>query len=293
MTALTGIVHPRWVRARMVAGYGAALAMLPYLIIKVFWTLAGLRGGGLHDGTWSELDWVALNGLTVVMAGTAVVLGLALAQGWGLRVPGWLVVLPAWIGTGFLVPLIPVMPVLLLLGGGGDDPADAVLPAWEVALVSVSFAGFGLGVAVAFPLYVRHRWPYAFTGRIPQRAVTNLVAAVAGVLGLIQAYWALGGTVGLDRAALGGRDAQWHLLTGNSGLWALLGAWALWTATGQGARLLVWVASGMLFAWGSWKAVFAYAVTTPEAPWALAVVNHFGALAGALAVVLMLTARRG
>ena len=279
-------------RAGHVAGCGAALAMTPYFVIKVVWTVDGLRGGGLHDGAWSRLDWAALNGLTVIMAGTAIVVGLALALPWGLRVPGWLVTLPAWVGTGFLVPMIPILPVLVLTGGGDDGGPAPAMPAWEAALVSVSFAGFGLGVAVAFPLYVRRRWPYAATGRPPHPAAAGLAVAVAGVLGLVQLYWALGGTAGLDPAALGGRDTQWHVLTGNSGAWALTGAAALWAVTVRGggavARLLVWVASGMAFAWGSWKTVLAYAVTTPETPWALAVVNHFGALAGAVMLLLLL-----
>ncbi|MFG1869537.1 hypothetical protein [Micromonospora arborensis] len=285
--------------------------MVPYFVVKVVWTVDGLRGGGLHDGAWSKLDWTALNGLTVAMAGAAILLGLALGQRWGLRIPGWLILLPAWIGTGFLVPMIPILPVLLLTAGGGDPAADVVVPAWEVALVSVSFAGFGLGVAVAVPLYVWRRWPYAFTGGPPtdpaairttgavERTVASLAATVSVALGLPQLYWALGGTFGLDQGALDRRDAQWHVLTGNSGVWALFAAWGLWTMTrrraGAGFRtpmLLTWVASGSLFAWGSWKATFAYAVTSsfpsPEPPVTLAVENHFGALAGSVAVVALL-----
>ncbi|MEV1319822.1 hypothetical protein AB0J14_27505 [Micromonospora arborensis] len=290
--------------------------MVPYFVVKVIWTLDGLRGGGLHDGAWSKLDWAALNGLTVAMAGAAILLGLALGQRWGLRIPGWLILLPAWIGTGFLVPMIPILPALLLTAGGGDPAADPVVPGWEIALVSVSFAGFGLGAAIAVPLYVWQRWPHACTGRTPtdpaalrttgavELTVANLAAALSVVLGLPQLYWALGGTFGLDQAALDHRDAQWHILTGNSGLWALIAAWGVWTVTrrraGTGVRmpmLLTWVASGSLFAWGSWKAIFAYAVTSsfpsPEPPVTLAVENHFGALAGTMAVVaLLLVAER-
>ncbi|WP_433320189.1 hypothetical protein ACQP0U_15785 [Micromonospora sp. CA-269861] len=285
--------------------------MVPYFVVKVIWTLDGLRGGGLHDGAWSKLDWTALNGLTVAMAGAAILLGLALGQRWGMRIPGWLILLPAWIGTGFLVPMIPILPALLLTTGGGDTAADVVVPAWEVALVSVSFAGFGLGMAVAVPLYVWQRWPHALTGRTPtdqavvrtsgavERAVANLAAAVSVALGLPQLYWGLGGSLGLDQGALDHRDAQWHVLTVNSGLWALIAAWGVWTISRQRAgasvrtpMLLTWVASGCLFAWGSWKAIFTYAVTSsfpsPEAPVTLAVENHFGALAGAMAVVVLL-----
>lgn len=312
VTARSGVAGPWWTKARRVAGYGAALAMLPYFIVKIFWTLEGLRGRGLHDGAWSELNWTAVNGLTVGMAGVAILLGLALGQRWGVRIPGWVVLLPAWISTGFLVPMIPILPLLLLTSGGGDTTADQVVPAWEIALLSASFAGFGLGVAVAAPLYFWQRWPHAFRHRTAAdpavvsttwptaRTVAKLAMAVSVALGLSQLYRALGGSFGLDQAALDHRDAQWHILTGNSGLWALIGAWGIWTVTrqrsGAGLRtsmLLTWVASGGLFAWGTWKAVFTYAVTSsipsPEPPLTLAVENHFGAIAGMMLLLVLLT----
>lgn len=312
MTVTVGVTEPRWVRTRRIAGYGAAFAMVPYFVIKIFWTVDGLRGGGLHDGAWSRLDWSVINGLTVGMAGAAILLGLALGQGWGMRIPAWMLLGPAWIGAGLLVPMVPVVPALLAVVPGAEStPGEPTLPAWELALLPLSFAGFGLGVAIAFPLYVSHRWPDAFTGGAPaasatralQRTVAMFGAAVAVGIGLPQVYWAFGGTVGLNQAALDSRDAQWHLLTGNSGLWALIAAWGVWTVTHRGdagsriSLLVTWVASGFLFAWGSWKATFAFAVVTefppPEPLWILAGINHFSPLAGLaiLLVVLMTTAR--
>ncbi|MDI6104625.1 hypothetical protein QLQ12_39145 [Actinoplanes sp. NEAU-A12] len=313
MTVTIGLTEPRWAGARRIAGYGAAVAMVPYLVVKIVWTIDGLRGGGLRDGAWSRLDWSLINGLTVGMAGAAILLGLALCQEWGMRIPGWALLGPAWIGAGFLVPMVPVLPALLAVTPAVEaTPVTPVLPAWEPALLSLSFAGFGLGVAIAFPLYVRHRWPDAFTGLVPaagatravQRTVATFAVTVTAGIGLPQVYWALGGTAGLNQATLGNRDGQWHLLTGNSGLWALIAAWGVWAVTHRSATagqriplVLSWVASGFLFAWGTWKAIFAFAVVPefppPEPLWSLAAVNHFGALAGLaiLLVVLTTTAR--
>jgi hypothetical protein len=290
-------------RVRRFAGYWAATAMLPYLIIKIFWTIDGLHGGGLQDGAWSRLNWAAINALTVGMAGLAILLGLALARPWGNRLPGALLLVPAWIGGGFLVPMLPLMPILLLLTiGTPAEPTEAAMPAFEVALVSVSFAGFALGVAIAFPLYVLQRWPDALKNRVPAGPVdlttARVAAATAALIGLSQLYWALGGTVGLNQATLDQREPQWHLLTGNNGLWALIAAAGVWTVTHRGAGpralLLTWVASGFLFAWGSWKAAFAFATTdefpTPEFPAVLSLQNHFGALAG-LAILLIVLRR--
>lgn len=302
------------VSVRRVAAYGAALAMLPYFVIKIFWTIDGLRGGGLDEGAWSTLDWAAINGLTVAMSALAIMLGLALGQRWGMRIPGGALVLPAWIGTGFLVPLIPVMPLLALFvagDDGGSGTGDLALPAWEIRLISASFAGFALGMAVAVPLYAAHRWPETFTRRPagdsagpmravrltePVRTLASLAIAVCVALALPQLFWGLGGTAGLDPATLDNRDARWHILTANSGVWALVAAWGVWAVARGGGRipkLITWAASGFLFAWGSWKAAFTYAVVPsfppPEYTWALALQNHFGALAGmAILVVLLL-----
>jgi hypothetical protein len=311
-TAKLDLTGPRWTRVRRVAAHVTALAMLPYLIIKVYWTVDGLRGGGPNDDAWSRLDWVAVNGVTVGMAGLAILLGLALGQRWGMTVPGWVLLAPAWVGTGFLVPMVPIMPVLLWSSGGGNPATEPVsMPAWEGALLSASFAGFGIGVAVAFPLYVVQRWPHALAGQMRadptaggttgavQQSIGNLAAVMCVALGLPQLFWALGGTFGLDQDALDRRDAQWHVLTGNSGLWALIAACGLWALTHRRAgasfqtpMLLTWVGSGMLFAWGTWKAMFTHAVTVsfppPEQPWELALENHFGALAGSMILVALL-----
>ncbi|GAT70189.1 PAT1 domain containing protein [Planomonospora sphaerica] len=308
--AATGEAGPRWAKARKVAAYGAALAMLPYFVIKVFWTVDGLRGGGLQDGAWSTLDWAAVNAMTVGMAGAAILLGLALGQRWGMRIPAWLLLSPAWIGMGFLVSMIPLLPVMLLLAREDRDAAgSASLPSWELPLIGLSFAGFALGLAVAGPLYAGQRWPEAFAGRVDaegapagasgplQVTAARIAMAVCAVIGLPQLYWGAGGTLGLERPGTG--DLRWHLLTANDGLWALIAAWGVWTLTRRrsGMRfwvpvLLTWVASGSLFAWGSWRALFMFATTSaypsPEPRWALALEHHFGALAGLLILLVLL-----
>ncbi|MCI4063417.1 hypothetical protein MRQ36_12860 [Micromonospora sp. R77] len=287
-------------RVGRVAAYGAAVAMTPYFVMKIFWTMDGLRGGGLHEGAWSHLDWAVVNGLTVVMSGLAMLLGLALAQLWGLRVPAWLMLLPAWIGMGFLVPVIPLIPVLALITETGGTTGEAPMSAGETALLSVSFAGFALGVAIAAPVYAARRWPEAFSGGAVSRlglrvTMARLAAALCVALGLPQLFWALGGTFGLNGATLAGRDVRWHLLTANGAVWALCAAAGLWRLTRRVSRatlLLSWLASGFLFAWGSWKATFSFAVApespSPEQPWVSTLENHFGAVAGLLILVVVL-----
>lgn len=196
------------------------------------------------------------------------------------------------------------MPVLALISTGATGSGESVLPAAEIALFAVSFAGFGLGAAIAVPLYALRRWPGIRAGGPPGGAtdtVARLTAVACAMLALPQLYWGLGGTVGLQQTATG-RDTPWHLLTLNNGIWALAGAWAVWTLARPGAHgrvplLTAWVASGFLFARGGWRATFMPAVapvfTPPEHLWVLALQNQAGALAGLAMLLVTLLAVGG
>jgi hypothetical protein len=289
--ALLGL-GTRWSTARKVAGYGAASTLSLYLVVKVIWVLTALLSSGPKDPATSTADWVTLNMVTVGMSAIGVALGLALAQRWGRRIPAPPLIFLAWTGAGFLVPMVPYMVVSAVLGaagisvggeGGGTSGSGQVMPTWEMVFISVGFAGMAVGLAIALPIYMRERWPDAFVGRLgndlitvaPSRSPRNLcmvraVLAVSSVLGLLWLYWAIGGTLGLDLAHRE-MDLNGRLLTGNSGIWAFIGAWSIWVVTTRrhAARLPLWVpmslafaASGSLFAWSCWK--LSMAVLRPD-----------------------------
>lgn len=163
----------RWDRAGRAAAYGAGLALTPYLLIKVSWVVGSLIGVVPLGNDFSLAEWVVLNTVTVGMAAIGITPALALVRPWGLRIPGAPLVFVAWVGAGFLVSVLPFALLGALLGagggdgGGGDDPA---MPAWEGALVEVSFAGMGLGLAIALPAHLRRRWPAVFAGRVGDAA---------------------------------------------------------------------------------------------------------------------------
>ncbi|MBT2384908.1 hypothetical protein [Streptomyces sp. ISL-11] len=281
----------RWRTVRKVAAYGAALTLTPYLLIKVSWVVGTLLGLLPMGEGFSITEWVVLNTVTVGMAAIGIVLALVLARPWGGRLPAAPVIFCAWVGAGFLVPVIPYMLISQFLGakgseehgngGAGGDAGggggDAAMPGWEVALIGVGFLGMAVGLAVALPLYLCERWPQAFHGPVGDDAPEDgragagalrpwpagLAVAAAAVLGLAGLYWACGGTAGIDHPGL--RDLNPSLMTGNAGLWALIGGCALWSlttrrTTRRATRLPLWipvtltgVASGSLFAWGGWK----------------------------------------
>jgi hypothetical protein len=50
---------------------------------------------------------VVLNSATIGMAGIGIAVALALVRPWGMRIPAAPLAFCAWIGTGFLVPVLP------------------------------------------------------------------------------------------------------------------------------------------------------------------------------------------
>jgi hypothetical protein len=254
-------------RARTLAGLGGALAMVPYLLIKVSWVAGALLGLLPHDEGFTLGGWVALNVATIAMAATGIALAVALARPWGRRLPAAPLLTMAWVGAGLLVPMLPYLALTTLMDDGAttDGATGPTMPAWEAALITASFAGLGLGLAVAVPLYLRDRWPAAFRGRLGSLPATTpgvpatVAVAASAACGLLTLSWAAGVTLGLGHPET--RVAGWYLLMGTTAAWALAGAAALWLlAHRRPARLPVWVpvavawtASGMLAAWSAWK----------------------------------------
>ncbi|MFD9942695.1 hypothetical protein ACFWYW_23445 [Nonomuraea sp. NPDC059023] len=308
-------VHPRWSAVRKVAGYGAAATLSLYLVVKVAWVAAALLGIAPAQSGMDTTEWVTLNAITVVMALAGVALGLALAQRWGRRIPGPPLLFFAWVGAGFLVPMIPYGIVSVVLGADGGD---AAMPGWETIGIGVGFAGMAVGLAVALPIYLRERWPRAFLGRLGELAGTGRAGRpgelpgtgraflLAGLmtsagLGLLWGYRAFGGSLGLDPAHVGRETLDGLLMRGNWGAWALLGAGCGWSLiAARPSRLplgvpvaVVFLASGSLFAWGSWKLLWAVVrpggFATVEYP-VVAVTEH--ALSVCAGLVLMATVLR-
>lgn len=267
----------RWDRAGRIAAYGGAAALTPYLLIKASWVVGALLGVLPVGAGFGLAQWVALNTATIGMAALGIAAALALVRPWGTRLPAAPLLFVVWVGTGFLVPILPYA-VLSSLPGYSDDAAQgdsgggASMPGWEAALVQTGFVGMGLALAVALPAYLRRRWPDAFAGRLGDAGRVGDAGGSAGrppwtvlagtAVGGVWLYWAAGGSVGLAQPAE--RATGWYLLTGVAGAWALLASAAVWAvACGRPARLprwvplvLGWLGAGSLFAWSGWRLPF-------------------------------------
>ncbi|MFE7168272.1 hypothetical protein [Streptomyces sp. NPDC057616] len=258
----------RWDRIGRTAAYGAAASLVPYLVIKVSWVVGSLLGLLPVGRGFSLGGWLVLNTLTIGMAAAGITLGLALVRPWGMRIPGRLVGFVAWVGSGFLVSILPFLLVSALIhsasgssGGSGSANGDAAMPGWEAVLLQCSFVGTGIGLAMALPAYLWRRWPHAL--RRPQRPRASpgpLWPAVTGTAtGLAWLYWAAGGPLGI--AHRDERPADWHVLVGVSACWALAACTAVPALIrNRSARLpyplllaVAWLGSGSMFAWSGWR----------------------------------------
>jgi hypothetical protein len=269
----------RWSAARRFAGYGAASTLSLYLLVKVIWVVAALFGHGPDESDLSTGEWVILNAVTVGMAVIGIVLALALARPWGQRIPAAPLVFAAWVGAGFLIPLIPFMLLSAIFGGSGngDTGGGDAMPTWEGIFISIGFAGMAVGLLIALPIFMRERFPYVFLGRPgdgrarpPRKPLAARAAMVVSCgLGALWLSWAFGAKFAVDPAHRDLLDRNARLLLGDWGAGALAAAWSVHVITRPGAtRLPRWIpttlafaTSGSLFAWSSWK--LAMAILSP------------------------------
>jgi hypothetical protein len=260
---------PRRPALRQAVGAAAIAGTVPYLTLKVLW-LSGQPVGVRRPGMLGQLE--ALNAVTVLLDTCVIALALALMFEWGRRLPTWLMLLPAWVGTGFLLPMaVVILPgtVLSLLGadaGMTAGVADPLQP-WVRPLVYGGFAWQGVFLLTAFVLYARDRWSAELgtSGTVPgahARAVLPLLrvltsgAAVMVLLAVTLDLTAAARSGGWDTAVSTVAKAALQIL-------GVLGVTALARDTGRRTAAVAagWTGSAALFSWGLWGTVNTVAST--------------------------------
>ncbi|MFG3393507.1 hypothetical protein [Streptomyces parvus] len=303
-------------RTRSVLRVAAIASCLPYVGLKTAWT-AGSRIG-IPDGSPLLDGGTALavaNGATVLMDGAVVALALLLTRPWGLRVPAWLLVLPMWVASGLLLPIMTAFPVQLvvrILGGGGGRPvgegsSEPFLDPWVFGVVYGGFIVQGLALGSLFALYARERWGDLWRGRLrdlPEsptapalRATAVAAASAALVPGVTHLVWATGSTAGLEPARAADRTSDFYVLEAVSLLFAVVTAvgvllLAFRRTGGLSLRLplvLAWCGSAQTACWGGWMSLAGLtgAGEAADRPTAATMVTYaVQMLAGALVVTL-------
>ncbi|MEU3722421.1 hypothetical protein [Streptomyces sp. NPDC031705] len=249
----------------------ALAATLPYLTLKTAW-LAGSRIG-IPDGSLlldGGLPITVANAVTLAMDATVIVLVLALTRPWGRRVPGWLLVVPAYVATGLLTPIVLGFPAQALVKALGMGAGEAVRAAREPFLDSwvfiVVYSGFilqAIALAGLFVAYVRERWGGGRRG-VPERRLpspTGVVAGAAALAGTAVAaahlYWAFGGSAGLPADRVAAYSAESGVVSAAYAVCALAaaaGTVLLSRGGGRPARwplALAWTGSAAMLCWGA------------------------------------------
>ncbi|MGW3495250.1 hypothetical protein [Streptomyces sp. NPDC001020] len=265
-------------RFRRVLSVVAVVACAPYLCLKVAW-IAGSHLGIPSGSTLLEhrVTMAVGNSLTVLMDSAVILLALLLTRPWGLRVPAWTLVLPVWVATGLLAPIMTGYPLHLLvqmLGGTADKESGTgrkpFLDEWVFGVVYTGFIVQGLALGALFLLYARDRWGYVWQGRMGELPAGSagaaqrtcvVTACVLSVFPLVMhTMWACGGAAGLSTGRAADRDTDFYLLEATYFCFALAAvAGACLLAFRRGGRLpvavplaLAWLGSGVLACWGGW-----------------------------------------
>ncbi|MEV1293483.1 hypothetical protein [Pseudonocardia sp. NPDC049635] len=275
------------ITVRRALGVAAAAGTLPYLFLKIAW-LTGNPVGIDDPGLLQQDAWVAANTVTLLLALCVAGLAAVFGSRWARRAPAVVVLLPAWIATGLLVPAAVVAPLALLTPaapGGG-------LAGWVTPMVYGGFAWQGFFLLAAFALFARDRWWTAAVtaGPVPEQVRPLLGAttgggAAAGTLSALLHLADAAGSASLTGVVVGAVQAV-LVAAGVAGVLALAVG-----RSGPVAVIAAWTGTAVPFAGGLWATASAVGIAGAGNAAALrGFADLTGLLGGfALAVAALLT----
>ncbi|MFH8681951.1 hypothetical protein [Streptomyces lydicus] len=227
-------------RRRTLLGRTAVLACVPYLALKLLWTL-GFDLGVVDTHRVSRPVWVAANAFTFLLDAVAAAVAHTLTRPAGLRTPAWLLAFPLWMASGLLIPLLTGLvggtTAGLLTGAANPMAAGDFLAPWVFGVVYGGFLIEGVTLLGAFVLYAHRRWGgllRARLGALPdtgtralQRIFLVPAALVMAAAGTVQVLWGAGAKTG--RAAAGTAAGTFFSAASDwsQGLLSLVGAGGL------------------------------------------------------------------
>jgi hypothetical protein len=251
-------------KARWAVSLLAIVGTLPYAVLKLMW-VSGSRVGITDPDFGESTSMLVANLATFALELTAILLALAFVVPFGRRIPAPLVLVPMWIGTGLLSPILLIVPLQLLTGAyeTGSDTADSPIAGWVYSMVYTGFTWQALFLLAGFVLYANARWGRSLRWTAPlagwQRPSPDrrgrLLAglAVAGVVagGLALSVQAVGPFAPPVPNLVG-----FALLTAGAAAGLALLAlptslpWPRWLAV-----VLTWIGTGAMTAWSSYLLV--------------------------------------
>jgi hypothetical protein len=246
----------------------------------------------------------------------AIVVVLAFTRDWGLRLPAWSVLLPAWAGTGLLAPFVITGPLVVVSVATQASPVgDGSFQPWVGPVVYSSFGAQAVGIALTFALYARARWARVLRSRAgcPSAGSRPVLASAAwaavtllGVVAAALLLWALHPAPAASVGLLDGRGLAERVADAGAAAFALMAAAGLLTLVRRRrARAplwvpltLVWVGSGATWAGGLWPVLLwigemAGAGTSSPGDGLVAGVHGLQLIAGLLAATVVAVAVAG
>jgi hypothetical protein len=179
-------------------GVTAALAVGPYLLLKLAWlggSTIGITGpAGTAEMTGSR--FVVGNVITVGLMLVAVAFVVALTRPSARRVPGWLVLVLGAGATGLLVPILLGLPAGLVVQQvmtGSAGPSDEGLAPWVYGVVYGGFGLLAVAMAAVAAQYVVGRWRHVVEQPPPRPGPATFLLGAAGLLpfGVAMTTWGL------------------------------------------------------------------------------------------------------
>lgn len=255
----------------MIVGYVTVAAILPYLILKLIW----ISGSTVGISDPSPLDAAVVDGgnvVTATMELIAIAIVLTFTHSWGPRVPAWLVLVPAWIGTGLLAPFVVTGPVVAVSVVTEASPVgDGSLAPWVGPLVYLGFGAQAIGIASSFAIHAHDRWAGVLAGRLSDRPtgpsrpalvlITWMIVALLTVVSGSRLLWSVGVTWGLPSHLIDGRGVAERLADTSAAFFAIAAIIGFLLLTCRRFRrvrtwvpiVLAWVGSGATLTSGAYS----------------------------------------
>ncbi|MFF3952656.1 hypothetical protein ACFYY1_05570 [Streptomyces sp. NPDC001890] len=290
------------------------VSTLPYIALKTAW-VAGSRIGIPDDSPLLDdrTTMIVTNSVTILLDSAVVFLALLFTQAWGRRVPARLLVLPMWVASGLLLPIMTGYPLHMMVGladgtdtgGGSNEPS--FLDGWVFGVVYGGFILQGLGIGALFALYAQGRWGRLWKGTLrdlrpgPTGPALRTTAVLASLLAIAPAVthllWATGSAAGLNEGKAADRNDIYYVMESLNTLFAVAAAaGVLLLAFRRRSPLplavplaLAWGGSGASACWGGWMSLAALTGTgnASEQPTpAMMLIYGVQMLLGALVVTL-------
>ncbi|MEU2668201.1 hypothetical protein ABZ622_04915 [Streptomyces sp. NPDC007164] len=258
------------------------VSTLPYIALKAAW-VSGSHVGIPDDSPLLDdrTTMIVTNAITILLDSAVVLLALLLTQAWGRRVPARLLVLPMWVASGLLLPIMTGYPLQLAVGlaDGADTGAGSNEPSfldgWVFGVVYGGFILQGLALGTLFALYAQDRWGRLWKGKLrdlrpgPTGPALRTTAVLASLLAIAPAVthllWATGSAAGLSEGRAADRNNVFYVMESLNAFFAVAAAaGVLLLAFRRRSALplavplaLAWGGSGASACWGGWLSLAA------------------------------------